>query len=275
MAIVVSLSDQMCYVYRNGVRIGRAQTSTGKPGHETPTGVFHILNKDKDHRSKTYNNAAMPYSERLTWDGVALHAGGLPGYPSSHGCIHLPYKFSELLFGATHVGVPVVITNERTRAYVSTGHPASMGMDGAQHFGAVPEFSWNPGASPEGPVSIVVSEADKKAYVMRDGVEIGHAPVAVTARGRSLAGTHAYSLLPGGRDAWMRLGGAEKSHAVKMADYFHFHPTFAAKISPLLKPGIVLVATAEPVTLHSRSEGGFTVLAAGSIAEQAAGPKKE
>lgn len=110
--VVVSLGQQMAYVYRGGVLIGRSTVSTGRKGHRTPTGVFHILNKDKDHHSKTYNNAPMPYSERLTWGGVALHAGVVPGYPSSHGCIHLPMKFATDLYGITHKGTAVIITND-------------------------------------------------------------------------------------------------------------------------------------------------------------------
>lgn len=79
MVMVVSLDEQRGHVYRNGLRIAVTTVSTGKPGHATPTGVFTILQKDRDHHSNKYNNAPMPYQERLTWDGVALHAGGLPG----------------------------------------------------------------------------------------------------------------------------------------------------------------------------------------------------
>ena len=93
--IYVNLSDQRATVYRNGVRIGVSTISSGKPGHETPTGVFTILQKDARHHSTTYNNAPMFYMERLTWDGVALHAGGLPGFPESHGCVHLPLQFAD------------------------------------------------------------------------------------------------------------------------------------------------------------------------------------
>ncbi len=114
IVVLVSLTEQRAYVYRNGVRIGYSTVSTGKPGYETPTGVFVVLQKDKDHHSKTYNNAPMPYTERLTWSGVALHAGGLPGYPSSHGCVHLPSKFSEELFGVTQLGMTVVVVDEKT-----------------------------------------------------------------------------------------------------------------------------------------------------------------
>src|SRR5512139_1712829 len=104
IVVYVDLSRQIATVYRNGVRIGVSTVSTGKPGHETPTGVFAILQKDAHHHSSKYNNAPMPYQQRLTVDGVALHAGGLPGYPESHGCVHLPSKFAEELFGATHMG---------------------------------------------------------------------------------------------------------------------------------------------------------------------------
>src|SRR6185295_14751638 len=99
VVMVVSLLEQRGYVYRNGIDVGVTTVSTGRPGHQTPTGVFVILQKDIDHHSSIYNDAAMPYTERLTWGGVALHAGALPGYPSSHGCVHLPLEFAKLLFG--------------------------------------------------------------------------------------------------------------------------------------------------------------------------------
>ncbi len=125
MVVVVSLTEQRAYVYRNGVEIGFTTVSTGKPGHETPTGIFTILQKDADHHSSLYNDAAMPDQERLTWDGVALHAGGLPGYPSSHGCVHLPSKFAEDLFGESHLGMTVVIVNTKT-APADVVHPSAL-----------------------------------------------------------------------------------------------------------------------------------------------------
>jgi hypothetical protein len=109
VSVVVSLDEQRVHVYRNGVRIAVSTCSSGKPGHETPTGVFVVLQKDRDHRSSTYSNAPMPNMNRLTWDGIALHAGNLPGYPASHGCIRLPLSFSALLFDVTHLGTPVII----------------------------------------------------------------------------------------------------------------------------------------------------------------------
>src|ERR1051326_7655144 len=98
MTIVVNLHAQRAAVYRDGVRIGATTISSGKRKYRTPTGVFRILQKDRVHRSKKYNNAPMPFTQRFTRSGVALHGGGVPGYPSSHGCVHLPRSFAKLLF---------------------------------------------------------------------------------------------------------------------------------------------------------------------------------
>jgi L,D-transpeptidase catalytic domain len=103
--VIVSLPDQRVYVYRDGVRIAASTCSTAKLGHATPTGVFKILQKDKNHHSSTYNNAPMPYMNRLTWSGIALHAGQLPGYPASHGCVRLPKEFAERLYCVTRLGM--------------------------------------------------------------------------------------------------------------------------------------------------------------------------
>jgi hypothetical protein len=113
VAVLVSLSDQLAFVYRNGIRIGVSTVSTGRKGYETPTGVFSVLSKEKMHHSRAYNNAAMPDSQ-FFFGGCALHAGGLPGYPSSHGCVHLPRAFADLVFGVTHNGTPVIVTNDRS-----------------------------------------------------------------------------------------------------------------------------------------------------------------
>lgn len=110
MHVVVNLHTQHAYVYRDGVRIGAATVSSGKPGYRTPAGVFRILQKDRDHRSKKYGNLPMPYTMRVTWSGVALHAGGVPGYPSSHGCVHLPRGFARALFREVSLGTQVVMT---------------------------------------------------------------------------------------------------------------------------------------------------------------------
>jgi hypothetical protein len=109
--LVIDLSAQRVTVYRNGVLIAASTISTGSEGRETPTGVFTILEKEVEHRSGTYDNAPMPYMQRITSKGVAMHAGNLPGYAASHGCIRLPEKFAKLLYDATQIGTPVMITD--------------------------------------------------------------------------------------------------------------------------------------------------------------------
>ena len=102
--IVVSIPLQRAYVYRGGVLIGVTTVSTGRPGHETPVGSFSILQKRREHYSNIYDNAPMPFMQRLTWGGIALHAGQIPGRPASHGCVRLPLAFARLLFGVTRMG---------------------------------------------------------------------------------------------------------------------------------------------------------------------------
>ena len=110
--LVIDLTRQRTLLYRDGVPIAASTISTGSKGRETPTGVFTILQKEVVHRSGTYDDAPMPYMQRLTSKGVAMHGGNLPGYPASHGCIRLPKAFAKLLYGVTELGTPVVITDE-------------------------------------------------------------------------------------------------------------------------------------------------------------------
>jgi lipoprotein-anchoring transpeptidase ErfK/SrfK len=111
VVIVVSLSQQMAYVYRGEGLIGASTISSGKAGHETPTGTYEILQKRREHYSNRYNNAPMPFMQRLTWSGVALHGGQIPGYPASHGCVRLPNAFARQLFGVTELGATVHIVD--------------------------------------------------------------------------------------------------------------------------------------------------------------------
>ena len=109
--LAVSIPDQKLYAYRGGTLFAVSTVSTGKRGHDTPTGVFPILEKRREHYSSLYNRAPMPFMQRLTWDGVALHAGKLPGYPASHGCVRLPAAFAERLFAVTRRGGEVIVTD--------------------------------------------------------------------------------------------------------------------------------------------------------------------
>lgn len=112
MKIVIVLDIQRIYVFQNDKLIGFSTISSGKKGKETPTGVFNILQKNVDHKSNLYSNAPMPFMQRLTWDGIALHGGHLPGYPASHGCIRLPHAFAKLLYGVTQMNQEVVVLQD-------------------------------------------------------------------------------------------------------------------------------------------------------------------
>jgi lipoprotein-anchoring transpeptidase ErfK/SrfK len=107
--VVIDRLTQMAYVYRAGKLVGVASVSTAKQGHITPLGEWSVLEKRPFYRSKKYDNAPMPWMERIDEYGIALHGGGTPGYPESHGCIHLPMKFAEKLYGLTKVGTKVII----------------------------------------------------------------------------------------------------------------------------------------------------------------------
>jgi hypothetical protein len=112
IAVVVSIPAQLAYVYRDGMLIAVSTVSTGKPGKDTPTGEFTVLEKRVFHRSNLYSAAPMPFMQRLTWDGIALHAGHLPGFPASHGCIRLPKEFARKLFAITALGATVSVVDE-------------------------------------------------------------------------------------------------------------------------------------------------------------------
>ena len=194
VVLVVSLDQQLAYVYRNGIAIGISTISSGKPGKDTPTGVFTILQKNKDHKSNLYNNAPMPYMQRLTWDGIALHGGTLPGYPASHGCVRLPHPFAAKVYGITRTGDTVVVSDARaaptTLVYpgmlapvTAHGLPLAVPEDGG------PGYRWDDALAPEGPVGVVVSLADRRIYVLRGGVVIGEAPLQLAAGTPEFHGT--------------------------------------------------------------------------------------
>lgn len=123
LQILVSKSDQSLSLYENGEIIASSKVSTGKAGHETPSGIFSILEKRKYHESNIYSAAPMPFMQRLTWSGIALHEGKVPNYAASHGCVRLPSKFAKSLFGDTRTGVHVIIT-DRPVSLRFVQHPA-------------------------------------------------------------------------------------------------------------------------------------------------------
>ncbi len=111
VGIIVDLTNQTLYVYRNGKQIGRSAVSTGIPKHPTTAGTYTILTKNLKYHSEKYHEASMPFMERLTWDGMAIHGGNNPGKPSSHGCIHVPLDFAEKLYAITQKGDTVLVSD--------------------------------------------------------------------------------------------------------------------------------------------------------------------
>jgi lipoprotein-anchoring transpeptidase ErfK/SrfK len=122
LTIAISLDKQQLTLYSDGVPIARSHVSTGTPGHQTPTGVFSIIQKDRWHRSDLSGNAPMYFMQRITWSGVAMHQGGVPNQPAAQGGIRLPEAFARQLWGMTKPGVRVIITRgEVTPAAISNG----------------------------------------------------------------------------------------------------------------------------------------------------------
>jgi L,D-transpeptidase catalytic domain len=131
MAIVSIKSQQVTFYDADGW-ILRAPVSTGTTGRETPAGVFAVIEKQKDHHSTLYDDAWMPNMQRITWNGIALHGGPLPGYAASHGCVRMPYDFAEKLFDKTWIGMRVIIS-PNDAAPVEFSHPAAFGGQSEDH----------------------------------------------------------------------------------------------------------------------------------------------
>ena len=112
ISIVVSLMEQRAFVYRGSTMIAATTISSGKDGKDTPAGTYPILQKNAVHKSSLYDDASMPFMQRLTWDGIAIHAGRNPGFPASHGCIRVPLGFAKQLFGVTTLGTTVTVTDD-------------------------------------------------------------------------------------------------------------------------------------------------------------------
>jgi L,D-transpeptidase catalytic domain len=264
VVVVVSLDEQRVYVYRNGIAIGLSTISSGRKGHETPPGVFTILQKDRDHRSNLYDDAPMPYMERLTWDGVALHGGTLPGYPASHGCVRLPHAFAEKLFEITQRGETVVVANSKA-APAAVVHPAvlapvSPAGETQDHDARADAWSWDEDASPHGPVSILVSTGDRLVVVLRNGIRIGSAPLQVK-EGFELAGSELFVMSEGLEDSPSPLDPERPRHrwAVfpiagdhaplsmdQLAGNLSVAPDFALRLYSILTPGTTVVVTKFP-----------------------------
>jgi hypothetical protein len=269
LMVLVSVPEQVMHVYRNGILIGRSTVSTGSKGHATPGGVFTILEKKQEHYSKKYDNAPMPNMQRLTWTGIALHSGNLPGYPASHGCIRLPFDFSQLLFSATAKGGTVVVGDGKTpvpHLAASPGlilAPKDFTPEMLRPL-ADNDYDWRPERAANGPITVVVSAADKAIYVYRSGTPIGRAPIEI--EGREALGNHVFSMLEGttgrqsflapGRSArkWMSVTNAgRRVVAEEISTRLRMNPEFAGKVYDTLTPGTTVVITDQPVVRSRRA----------------------
>ena len=273
VVVVVSLPEQLVHVYRNGVTIAVSTCSSGKPGHRTPTGVFTILQKRQEHYSSIYNNAPMPNMQRLTWQGVALHAGNLPGYPASHGCVRLPAAFSKLLFSITQISTPVIIADQKT-TYGSVVRPDLIlpkdVADRAQE--AQVKASPSGGTPPDKVTSVLVSGDDRKAYLMIDGEVMYETPISVFDPGRPL-GTHLFSLIGPSPDGaslrWMAFGlGGQPEDGVAsdlwsnsvLARIEYLDGPGVVQVARALRPGTTMVITDFAASPDTRSAPDFTVI---------------
>jgi L,D-transpeptidase catalytic domain len=263
VVVVVSLPEQLTHIYRNGVAIGVSTSSTGKPGKRTPTGVFTILQKRERHFSSTYNNAPMPNMQRLTWRGIALHAGNLPGYPASMGCIRLPMEFSKHLFSVTHLGTPVIIADQKTK-HSDLVNPGLILSNNTTKLAknAIEKAKGKKPPKTQNTSSILISSADRKAYLMTDGKIVYETPVRIKDPSRPL-GNHLYSLLgpsPDGKSfRWAAFGFGGQPGEGQTVD--RWNDETLGRIEVVDKEGALEVA--------SKLQTGTTML----ITDFAAGPE--
>jgi hypothetical protein len=265
VAIIVSLPKQQVFVYRNGIQIGVSPCSTGKKGHETPTGVFTILQKAKEHYSSTYDDAPMPYMERLTWDGIALHAGKLPGYPASHGCVRVPPAFAVKLYEITQVGTPVIIAGNHTQPASVIDPGLILGAKEKQQLAKVAKKTKPKFAQTDAVTSILVSSADKSIYVLQNGDIVAQGKATIANPSKPL-GSHVF-ILQGGDEkgfTWQASGFDTGRRAAKpntsVVERVTPPQDVLDAINKRMKPGMVFITTDRPATPDTRTGKDFVVM---------------
>ena len=232
LQIIISIADQRVSLYDNGILVARSSVSTGVRRHPTPLGVFSVIEKERWHRSNIYSGAAMPYMQRITWSGIALHAGELPGYPASHGCIRLTNEFAIRLWHLTKRGarviiarqdvVPVEITNPHL--FVSKPKTAFAVADNSNKTATATQVplvsnvtmqetadSQSGGSTPSGaapqkiiPISVFVSRKLSRLFVRQGFTSLFDVPVEVKTPEEPL-GTHVFTAMePENEDSAVR-----------------------------------------------------------------------
>ena len=199
----------------------------------------------------------MPYTQRLTWDGVALHAGGLPGYPESHGCVHLPLAFAQELFKITSIGVTVVVEGSAV-SHVNTIDASLLAPVNSNGAAAVQQrldtqpFRWTPEQSPTGPLTIIVSKHDQAIVVLRNGVEIGRTVAQID---DDDPGSHVINLTlgPDGKLRWIYVGlpGHDDDNGHELDDArlqrVRMPRQFYESLKAILAPGTTILVTQSSV----------------------------
>jgi hypothetical protein len=252
LQVIVSLGSQRLWVYDRKGLLETSTISSGVSGYPTPTGVFAILDKEQKHYSNIYGGASMPFMQRLTMSGVALHSGMVTGRPASHGCIRLPHAFAIKLYKLTDLGVRVVIApNEpipeeisHPRLFVHKPAPPAQPMDpagaAAVAIAAATDMTaavanarvgkitaWRNGVLQALPISVLVSRAEGKVYVRHGFRQVFEAPAVVTGGDQPL-GTHVYTALEfrdgGEAMRWQAISvsssGREEANARKISRAF-------------------------------------------------------
>src|SRR5947208_4229759 len=163
---VVSLGNQRVTIYDAIGWIMRAPVSSGRKGYETPAGIYSVIQKEVEHYSNLYDDGYMPFMQRITWSGIALHGGPLPGYPASHGCVRMPLGFAERLFDLTKIGMRVIVAPgdpvgiEMSHPFLSSLNPARVSVSGVESGQAIPfEVGLVLPGKPQGLQSIAAAKA--------------------------------------------------------------------------------------------------------------------
>ncbi len=280
VVIIVSLPEQSLKIYRNGIQIGRCPVSTGKKGHETPVGVFCILEKDEDHRSTLYKEgggeqgASMPFMERLTWDGVSLHAGSLPGYPTSHGCVHIPLAFAKQLYTVTHIGTPVIVADDHSEPkdvvhsdFILSGSAEEEALAAVQKAGKRKLF-YHHLTGDHKPTALVVSYEDKATYLFESGEVVLTEPLeGLKGRGPKADQVFVLHDVSGTeRVEWFAVGYRQKTSGGKLPQAepevlqkIELTEASRRRVMAAMHPGFTVVVTRRSANQQTRTAKGFTI----------------
>ena len=279
LQVIISIEDQRISLYDNGVLIAHSSVSTGVPGHPTPLGVFSVINKERWHRSNIYSAAPMPYMQRITWSGIALHAGVLPGYPASHGCIRLTDSFATRLWHLTKRGTRVIIARDDVRPFeirnphlfvsrstvsgspesqvaaaavgsITAAATASISDVGVQEANSLPVPKSNAGGAAlqkARPISVFVSRKLGKLLVRQDFTPLFEVPVKIQNPEEPL-GTHVFTAM-----ASQNEGPAIRWTVVSMPEEFSRNPGARQKSHKERMEPTIATAPAVPPTDKSNA----------------------